>query len=133
MVLKVPQARAGEPAEVAKVALFLCSDASSYINGAFLNIGKLIVFASFRAVAYSLNLCFQMEVGLCHNLLSFAPMSYLAHGTDACISSRLACGLNMYFARERRKQAKGYTPIDLYTWVSGALHKRFRMDNSFRR
>lgn len=38
MVLKVPQARAGEPAEVAKVALFLCSDASSYINGAFLNI-----------------------------------------------------------------------------------------------
>jgi 3-oxoacyl-[acyl-carrier protein] reductase len=36
---EIPMGRAGEPAEVAKVALFLASDLSSYMTGGVLEVG----------------------------------------------------------------------------------------------
>jgi NAD(P)-dependent dehydrogenase (short-subunit alcohol dehydrogenase family) len=39
MVAAIPMARMGEPAEVAELVHFLCSDASSYITGEVLGVG----------------------------------------------------------------------------------------------
>jgi 3-oxoacyl-[acyl-carrier protein] reductase len=43
-VAEVPMGRAGEPAEVAKVALFLASDLSSYMTGTVMEVtgGRLM-------------------------------------------------------------------------------------------